>query len=217
MPRTTPSEKIQTRAARSRLPQRRKPHWLCLRPGQLHLGYVRRNADQAGHWTIRRYNGGGTYKVARLPGVADDFEAANGATVLSFIQAQDLALRPTPQTQTDAPMTVAQAMADYVDYLQTSGREGAAVTASRAGRLHVLPQLGGMSVQALTTEQLRHWLAALMNGVPMQVVSENLGHADTRMVERHYGHLAPSHKRDAIRAGAARFGLVAASNVRPLR
>jgi integrase len=66
---------------------------------------------------------------------------------------------------------------------------------------------------------LRHTYAslALMNGVPMQVVSENLGHADTRMVERHYGHLAPSHKRDAIRAGAARFGLVAASNVRPLR
>ena len=66
---------------------------------------------------------------------------------------------------------------------------------------------------------LRHTYAslALMNGVPMQVVSENLGHSDTRMVEKHYGHLAPSHKRDAIRAGAARFGLVAASNVRPLR
>jgi hypothetical protein len=37
--------------------------------------------------------------------------------------------------------------------------------------------------------------------------------ADTRLVEKHYGHLAPSHKRDAIRAGAARFGVVAASNV----
>ena len=51
-------------------------------------------------------------------------------------------------------MTVAQAMADYVDYLQTSGREGAAITAERAGRLHVLPQLGEVQVQALTTEQL---------------------------------------------------------------
>jgi hypothetical protein len=163
MPRTTPSEKIQTRAARSRLPQRRKPHWLCLRPGQLHLGYVRRNVDQAGHWTVRRYNGGGTYKVARLPGIADDLEAANGATVLSFIQAQDLALRPTPQAPTAAPMLVAQAIADYVDYLETSGRESAAVTAARAGRLHVLPQLGGVQVQALTTDQLRHWLAALAN------------------------------------------------------
>ena len=125
MPRTTPSEKIQTRAARARLPQRRKPYWLCLRPGQLHLGYVRRYVDAAGHWTVRRYNGGGTYKVARLAGVADDIEAANGATVLSFNQAQDLALRPTPQTQTGSPMTVAQAVAGYLDYLQTSGREGA--------------------------------------------------------------------------------------------
>jgi integrase len=56
-----------------------------------------------------------------------------------------------------------------------------------------------------------------MNGMQLLVVARNLGHADTRMVEKHYGHLAPSHKRDAIRAGAARFGLVASSNVRPLR
>jgi integrase len=411
MPRTTPSEKIQTRAARARLPLRRRPHWLCLRPGQIHLGYVRRHADQAGHWTVRHYNGGGTYKIARLAGVADDVEPADGGSVLSFAQAQDLALRPLLQAAPAALMTVAQALADYVDYLQTSGREGAAVTAERTGRLHVLPQLGAVQVQALTTEQLRHWLAALatglakrrsghedavrrsratanrilgtlraalnhayaecrvpsdnawrgrlkpfrnvavarkryltiaeaqrllnasegdfrhlaqaalqtgaryseltrlkvhdfdavsgtvgigkskagrprrvylteegcaffhsitvgrggealmlthgsrpwrhtdqwwpmhravkrakldppctfhglrhtyaslalMNGVPMQVVSENLGHSDTRMVEKHYGHLAPSHKRDAIRAGAARFGVVAASNVRPLR
>jgi len=310
-----------------------------------------------------------------------------------------------------APMLVAQAMADYVDYLQTSGREGAAITAERTSRLHVLPQLGAVQVQGLTTNQLRHWLAALanrlakrnghedairrsratanrilgtlraalnhayaecrvpsdnawrgrlkpfrnvavtrkryltvaeaqrllnaaeddlrnlvqaalqtgaryseltrlkvhdfdgrsgtvgiakskagkprrvylteegcaffhsitvgrsgdelmlhhhggkpwrrtdqwwpmhhavkrakldppasfhtlrhtyaslalMNGVPLQVVAENLGHVDTRMCERHYGHLAPSHKRDAIRAGAARFGMLATSNVRPLR
>jgi hypothetical protein len=60
-------------------------------------------------------------------------------------------------------MLVAQAIADYVDYLETSGRESAAVTAARAGRLHVLPQLGGVQVQALTTDQLRHWLAALAN------------------------------------------------------
>src|SRR5262249_1033450 len=106
MPRTTPSEKIQTRAARARLPLRRKPPWLCLRSNALHLRYVKRRADAAGHWTVRHYNGGGAYKVARLPGVADDVEPANGATVLSFTQAQDLALRPTPQAQTAAPMLV---------------------------------------------------------------------------------------------------------------
>ena len=156
MPRTTPSEKIQTRAARSRLPPQRKPHWLCLRPEQVHLGYVRRNTDQAGQWTVRRYNGGGAYKVTRrLPGIADDVEPADGGGVLSFAQAQDLALRPLQQAA-PAAMTVAQARADYVDYLQTSGREGAAQTAARTGRLHVLPQLGAVPVQALTTDQLRH-------------------------------------------------------------
>jgi hypothetical protein len=38
------------------------------------------------------------------------------------------------------------------------------------------------------------------------VLAKSLDHADTRMVERHYGHLAPSYVADAIRAGAPRFG-----------
>jgi hypothetical protein len=45
-----------------------------------------------------------------------------------------------------------------------------------------------------------------MNGVPLLIVAKNLGHSDTRMVERHYGHMSPSHIADAIRAGAPRFG-----------
>jgi integrase len=54
----------------------------------------------------------------------------------------------------------------------------------------------------------RHTFAshAVMNGTPLLVVAKSLGHADTRMVERVYGHLAPSYERDAIRAGAPRFG-----------
>jgi integrase len=55
---------------------------------------------------------------------------------------------------------------------------------------------------------LRHTWASLavMNGVPLMVIGRNLGHRDTRMVEMHYGHLAPSYIADAIRAGAPRFG-----------
>jgi len=55
---------------------------------------------------------------------------------------------------------------------------------------------------------LRHTWASLavMAGVPLLVVAKNLGHRDTRMVEMHYGHLAPSYVADAIRAGAPRFG-----------
>jgi hypothetical protein len=46
-----------------------------------------------------------------------------------------------------------------------------------------------------------------MNGVPLLVVAGNLGHTDTRMVEKHYGHLAPSYQADEIRKGAPTFGI----------
>jgi integrase len=48
---------------------------------------------------------------------------------------------------------------------------------------------------------------AVMNGVPLLVVAGNLGHADTRMVEKHYGHLAPRYRADEIRKGAPTFGI----------
>lgn len=66
---------------------------------------------------------------------------------------------------------------------------------------------------------LRHTYASLsvMAGVPLQVVARNLGHVDTRMVEKHYGHLEDSFMRNAIRDGAPRFGAVKRSNVRALR
>jgi integrase len=62
---------------------------------------------------------------------------------------------------------------------------------------------------------LRHtWAShAVMNGVPLMVVAKNMGHTDTRMVEKHYGHLAPSYVADAIRAGAPRFGVETPNNV----
>src|SRR6266536_5910218 len=65
---------------------------------------------------------------------------------------------------------------------------------------------------------LRHTYASLavMNGAPLLVLAKNLGHTDTRMVERHYGHLAPSYITDAIRAAAPRFGAIEPSNVTPM-
>jgi integrase len=66
---------------------------------------------------------------------------------------------------------------------------------------------------------LRHtWASlAIMAGVPLQVAAANLGHADTRMVERHYGHLAPSYKRNIIRQFAPKFGAELPSVVVPLK
>jgi hypothetical protein len=58
---------------------------------------------------------------------------------------------------------------------------------------------------------------AIMGGVPLLVVAKNLGHTDTRMVEKHYGHLAPSYIADAIRKTAPQFGFKPDRKVTPLR
>ena len=62
---------------------------------------------------------------------------------------------------------------------------------------------------------LRHTWASLsvMAGMPLMVVARNLGHSDTRMVETHYGHLAPSYVADGKHA--PRFGKTP-SNMRAL-
>ena len=66
---------------------------------------------------------------------------------------------------------------------------------------------------------MRHsWASlAVMNGTPLLVVARNLGHGDTRMVEKHYGHLAPSYITEAIRAGAPKFGFRPDPALTPLR
>jgi integrase len=65
---------------------------------------------------------------------------------------------------------------------------------------------------------LRHTAAShlVMSGVPLNVVAQNLGHADTRMTERHYSHLAPSYVAETIRKFAPDFGTADESNVVPI-
>jgi integrase len=64
---------------------------------------------------------------------------------------------------------------------------------------------------------LRHTYASLavMAGAPLLVVAKNLGHSDTRMVEKHYGHLSENYIASAIRAAAPRFGIPEPGNIRP--
>ena len=70
--------------------------------------------------------------------------------------------------------------------------------ASAAGRLD----------PPVTFHSLRHTWAShrVMAGAPLMVVAQVLGHSDTRMVEKHYGHLAPSYVRDVVRATAMGIG-----------
>lgn len=62
---------------------------------------------------------------------------------------------------------------------------------------------------------LRHTYASrlAMKGVPLAVIAAQLGHADIRMVEKHYGHLAPSYVADTVRAAFGSMGLVETDNI----
>src|SRR5262249_41251861 len=72
---------------------------------------------------------------------------------------------------------------------------------------------------SVSFHMLRHSYASrrAMRGVPMGVIANQLGHADTRMTERHYAHLAPSYVADAIRAGFPTLGIVGPSKVTAIR
>jgi len=65
---------------------------------------------------------------------------------------------------------------------------------------------------------LRHTYAShlVQQGTPLIYVASALGHRDTRMVEKHYGHFAPSHVADTIRAKLPSFGIEVDRKVRRL-
>ena len=72
---------------------------------------------------------------------------------------------------------------------------------------------------AISFHVLRHTHGSTlaMKGVPMAVIAEQLGHADTRMTEKHYAHLAPSYVASTIRAHFPLLGLAKPTDVVPLR
>ena len=61
-----------------------------------------------------------------------------------------------------------------------------------------------------------HGSALAMRGVPMAVIAEQLGHADTRMTEKHYAHLSGGYVADTIRAHFPSLG-IAESGAVPIR
>jgi len=71
----------------------------------------------------------------------------------------------------------------------------------------------------LVFHELRHsYASGLVNsGVPLAFVAAQLGHASTVMVERHYGHLAPSALAESIRKLQPKLGLPEQAKVNPLK
>ncbi|MGB9151830.1 MAG: site-specific integrase [Alphaproteobacteria bacterium] len=71
---------------------------------------------------------------------------------------------------------------------------------------------------AISFHVLRHTHGSMlaMKGVPMPVIAKQLGHADTRMTEKHYAHLSPSYVADTIRQKFPTLGIAEKSNVTAL-
>ena len=70
-----------------------------------------------------------------------------------------------------------------------------------------------------SSHALRHTYASrlVMKGELLFVVATQLGHQDTRMVERHYGQLTPSYVAETVRAAFGPLGIVEPAEVVRLR
>jgi integrase len=162
MARTLRDARLETRAARERLPVGRKPHFKTLIPGQLHLGYRRKARHAPGQWLVRVYLGRERYHVAVL-GVADDFTdvtPANG--VANYAEAQKRALAHCA-TRHHEGLTVEDALERYINWLRVD-RPASAKDAQLTAERHILPWLGATALSALTTEAITAWRDRLAAG-----------------------------------------------------
>ncbi len=192
MPRKARDERLDTRAARLRLPVRREPYWRNIQEGRA-IGYRRVGSGRAGTWIARHYDPA-TGRRYRALGVADDLLDADGTDTLTFSQAQagaaswfrDLAHQdgkvPAP------PLRVRDAVEHYLADYATRG--GKALSDARGTfAAHVLPRLGDKLVADLTPEIIRRWHHAVASAParlrsPADAVTPRVREATTTDAQR---------------------------------
>jgi len=172
MPCKVRDSNLETRTARARLRVAHKPYFRLIEPG-LHLGY-RKLASGPGTWLARRYSGDGRYTLENLRTkdgalvLADDYQDSDQGRILNFAQAQQAARGAARGSHRPAgSYTVADAMDDYLRFLESDGRAPHSVRDSRyRADVFVRPQLGKMRLAALTTDHLRRWRDQIANSPP---------------------------------------------------
>lgn len=148
---------LENRSGRMKLKPGSKTYW---RPivGTLALGYQRRHAGGAGRWIARGYVGDEKYRQTPIA-MADDYEASNGGSILSYAEASERVRQQTGQDRPLSILTVADAIAEYVAWLKTHKATGRDAE-GRAAKL-ILPALGKIRLSDLTTQQLTRWRDAM--------------------------------------------------------
>jgi integrase len=156
MARRLRSAKLETRTARLKLPIRKKPYTARVAPG-VRVAY-RRN-ETAGSWSVIAADGKGGNWMKQFA-TADDYEEANGETVLDFWQAQERARiiarsNKDPDADSGKPISVGAALDRYEADLKARG--GDAYNARRV-RVHLSDTLANEAVALLgSPRKFRHW------------------------------------------------------------
>jgi integrase len=153
----TKAVRLDTKSERAKLPVSGTPYYVTV-GDNLHLGY--RKGKKGGVWVARR-RVADRYVVETLA-AADDAAPADGSATLSYPQAQDAARRwanVAPVNQSTEPITVGEAVTNYLRFLETHRKSPA--TARNRAKNDILPQLGHFRIDQLTTAQLRDWHTAL--------------------------------------------------------
>lgn len=166
MARKVKDRSLDTRDARSRLVARGKPYWRSIEQG-LHLGY-RRLKGRAGTWWARHYVGDQTYTTEGI-GPADDLSDADGVRILDYWQAQKKArelmvTRAHTAVGRSRPLTVAQAVEEYLDFLDSNRKSGQ--DARIRYEAFIKPALGDIEVNKLTSDQISTWHIGLSKRPP---------------------------------------------------
>jgi integrase len=162
MPRAARAVKLETRSARAKLAARRAPYFVKVAKG-LRLGYYRGSGSSSGSWIGRRYLGTRQYETTSI-GIADDTTSADNLAVFDFWQAQDV-LRSWAERGRLAdqgivrtgPYTVRAAVDDYLAEIAVEKRLSALRSARYIFNASVLPELGHLLVEHLTSEQINRW------------------------------------------------------------
>jgi len=165
MARTKRSKKLDTRSARIKLASEVR-HQDPLAPGK-YLAYRRPKSGAAGSWLARWYDNETHKDGQERIGTADDFQEADGVTVLTYAQAQaqahtwfssreHLALHGDSSLPQDGPLTVAQAIDRYIERNESQGGKSVKDMRQRA-ELWIKPNLGSIQVAKLTRARVEAW------------------------------------------------------------
>src|ERR1700730_10437940 len=160
MTRSARNTSLETRTARARLRIRRAPYFAKIAKG-LRLGYYR--GAVAGSWIASYYRGAHTYDTNAI-GAADDTVEADGIKVLDYWQAQEHARRWGKRQRLiaegmlrEGSYTVDNAVTDYLAEIKAEKSPAAVQGANYVFDAWILPELGAIQVEKMTTDRLNRW------------------------------------------------------------